>query len=463
MFVSLNAICIGTGSGKSLVYHVAVMEALAAHFKRAYSPHTPSHPATSTSPSTLSTSRSTSHRPSSLSLYPRSIFIFPTKALAQDQLAKTRRLLSCLQTQMHIAKLANHTQSTHPYAHTHTHTDTNSAMCKVMLEADTQAFLHHLGICINILLSNLSLDGKYVCTCVTWYIWLMLCIYTGISASLAQLCDTLDGDTVSNKRQRIGRYSSIVLTNPDMLHCSLLAYHQSYAELFSSLKYIVLDECHVYTGNFGSNVSNVIRRLHRICSFYGSKPTFICCSATIANPIKHVSSLIHIQTSQLTLIDNDTSPRPKVTHLLWNPPFVSAVNANLTKRSHTTHTNDINNDNSGTNIVREAHSPTSSTSGNSTQAPPLNQSRMSTHVECALILAAVVRAGYRALCFCRVRKVVELISLHCKRIIKNNIDYYCTDDYINSQPSHSSKPVCVSMPLCVYVCKHGIWRIGVRM
>ncbi|MCP4702997.1 MAG: DEAD/DEAH box helicase, partial [candidate division Zixibacteria bacterium] len=95
---------------------------------------------------------------------------------------------------------------------------------------------------------------------------------------------TFDGDTPQTARRLIRSAGHIVVTNPDMLHAGILPHHTKWIKLFENLKYIVIDEIHHYRGIFGSHLANVIRRLKRICEFYGSNPTFICCSATIANP-----------------------------------------------------------------------------------------------------------------------------------------------------------------------------------
>ena len=89
-----------------------------------------------------------------------------------------------------------------------------------------------------------------------------------------------DGDTPQNERAKVRKQARIVLTNPDMLHIGILPNHQLWSRLFRHLKYVVIDEAHVYRGVFGSHVANVLRRLRRLCAFYGSSPQFICCSAT---------------------------------------------------------------------------------------------------------------------------------------------------------------------------------------
>ena len=103
--------------------------------------------------------------------------------------------------------------------------------------------------------------------------------------------DTFDGDTPAAKRSKIKKECQIILTNPDMLSVGILPNHSSWARYLANLKYVVIDEAHIYRGIFGSHVANVIRRLRRLCAFYGSSPQFICCSATIANPRELVAEL----------------------------------------------------------------------------------------------------------------------------------------------------------------------------
>lgn len=89
---------------------------------------------------------------------------------------------------------------------------------------------------------------------------------------------TYDGDTPASARTAIRQAGHVVVTNPDMLHQGILPHHAKWVKLFENLKYVVIDEIHAYRGIFGSNLANVLRRLKRICAFYGSYPTFICCS-----------------------------------------------------------------------------------------------------------------------------------------------------------------------------------------
>jgi len=130
---------------------------------------------------------------------------------------------------------------------------------------------------------------------------------------------TYDGDTPSSARPAIRNRANVLITNPDMLHVGILPHHPKWQAFFSRLKYVVVDEMHAYRGVFGSHVANVLRRLRRVCSFYGSQPSFICCSATIANPQTLGSQLVG---RPVTLVDDDGSPRGERHFILYNPPLV---------------------------------------------------------------------------------------------------------------------------------------------
>ncbi|MBE4910220.1 DEAD/DEAH box helicase [Bacillus luteolus] len=131
---------------------------------------------------------------------------------------------------------------------------------------------------------------------------------------------TYDGDTAANIRQVVRKAGHIVITNPDMLHSAILPHHTKWVSLFENLKYVVIDELHIYRGVFGSHVANVIRRLKRICEFYGSKPVFMCTSATIANPKELAEQLTG---EEMTLINNNGAPTGKKHFVFYNPPIVN--------------------------------------------------------------------------------------------------------------------------------------------
>ncbi len=131
---------------------------------------------------------------------------------------------------------------------------------------------------------------------------------------------TYDGDTPDDARQAIRKLGHVVVTNPDMLHAGILPHHTKWQKLFSNLKYIVIDELHIYRGIFGSHFANVIRRLVRICRFYGANPIFICCSATVANPREHAEKILE---REIALLDKSGAPTAAKTFILYNPPLVN--------------------------------------------------------------------------------------------------------------------------------------------
>jgi len=131
---------------------------------------------------------------------------------------------------------------------------------------------------------------------------------------------TYDGDTPPAVRAAIRSAGHVVITNPDMLHTGILPHHTKWVKLFENLRYVVLDELHTYRGVFGSNVANVLRRLRRVCAFYGSHPTFICTSATIANPEELARR--HVE-DDVVVIDRNGAPRGEKVLAFVNPPVVN--------------------------------------------------------------------------------------------------------------------------------------------
>ncbi len=174
---------------------------------------------------------------------------------------------------------------------------------------------------------------------------------------------TFDGDTPQNERVNIRKRANIVLTNPDMLHLGILPNHQSWSRLFRNLKYVVIDEAHIYRGVFGSHVANVLRRLRRLCAAYSSNPQFICCSATIANPQEHAQNLVGLP---FEAIVEDGSPHGQKYFTFWNPP-----------------------------IIDEAKT-----------------SRRSSNSEAAFLFGELVQKDIRSLVFARTRKLTELIYIY---------------------------------------------------
>ena len=151
-------------------------------------------------------------------------------------------------------------------------------------------------------------------------------------AELHGLCETLsadelqigvftyDGDTPADARKAIRGRAHIVLSNPDMVHSGILPHHPRWAKLFENLKFVIIDELHAYRGVFGSHLTNVLRRLRRICAHYGSDPTFICSSATIANPRELAEALVE---QPFELVEESGAPRGEKVFLFVNPPVVN--------------------------------------------------------------------------------------------------------------------------------------------
>ena len=180
-----------------------------------------------------------------------------------------------------------------------------------------------------------------------------------------------DGDTPMPARAPMRRRAAILLTNPDMLHVGILPNHHLWSSFFRNLRYVVIDEAHIYRGVFGSQVGCVLRRLRRVCALYGNQPQFIACSATIANPAEHIETLTGIQPS---VIDEDGSPHGERTFVLWNPPLVD----------------------------------------------PANGIRRSANTEAANLFAAMARQGARNLTFARTRRVAELILRYAQDLLRSD-------------------------------------------
>jgi DEAD/DEAH box helicase domain-containing protein len=169
-----------------------------------------------------------------------------------------------------------------------------------------------------------------------------------------------DGDTPAERRWQIRKWANVILTNPDLLHVGLLPHHDRWADVLHNLRYVVIDEAHVYRGVFGSHVGNVLRRLRRLAHVYGAEPQFLLASATIANPGELAGALAGVQAQ---VIDNDTAPRAERTVVLWNPEL---LDPELGLR-----------------------------------ASPLG--------DASRLMAALVSRGLRTICFAKSRKAAELI------------------------------------------------------
>ena len=131
---------------------------------------------------------------------------------------------------------------------------------------------------------------------------------------------TYDGDTPQDARRTIRSRAHLVLSNPDMVHAGILPHHPRWAKLFENLRYVVIDELHAYRGVFGSHLCNVLRRLRRVCAHYGSNPTFLCSSATIANPRELAERLTEVP---FELVEKSGAPRGEKFFIFVNPPVVN--------------------------------------------------------------------------------------------------------------------------------------------
>jgi DEAD/DEAH box helicase domain-containing protein len=145
---------------------------------------------------------------------------------------------------------------------------------------------------------------------------------------------TFDGDTPGDARQAVRTRGDIVVSNPDMLHQGILPHHTKWAQFFENLRFVVVDEMHIYRGVFGSHMANVIRRLMRVCRFYRTRPVFVFCSATIANAAELASGLLGEPVTEIT---DSGAPRGEKRLLLWNPPVINPdLGLRASARSQTT-------------------------------------------------------------------------------------------------------------------------------
>ena len=152
--------------------------------------------------------------------------------------------------------------------------------------------------------------------CQDQYRQLGRCLTAG---GLETFAGVYDGDTPPATRRKLRDNASVIFSNPDMLHAAIMPQHARWAEFLASLRYLVLDELHVYNGIFGSNMANLLRRFERLCAHYGSRPRIVACSATIGNPAELAERLTG---RHMVLIDRDGAPRGRRVYVFWNPPRV---------------------------------------------------------------------------------------------------------------------------------------------
>ncbi|CAO2038238.1 unnamed protein product [Urochloa humidicola] len=178
-----------------------------------------------------------------------------------------------------------------------------------------------------------------------------------------------DGDTPMRDRAKIRNSARLLITNPDMLHLSILPCHAQFARILSNLEHVVIDEAHTYKGAFGCHTALILRRLRRICAeVYGSHPKFIFCTATLANPREHVMELANLD--DVELVHNDGSPCGSKLFLLWNPSVARA-----------------------------------------------NERRPSPMQEASYLFAEMVQHGLRCIAFCKTKKLCEMVLARTREIL----------------------------------------------
>jgi DEAD/DEAH box helicase domain-containing protein len=133
---------------------------------------------------------------------------------------------------------------------------------------------------------------------------------------------TYDGDTPRDERDWVRAHANLVLTNPDMLHRSILPGHARWSAYLKRLRFVVVDECHTYRGVFGSHVAHVLRRLRRVCERYGASPVFVLASATVSDPEVSAARLVG---APVVAVDDDASPRGATEFVLWEPPLLDLL------------------------------------------------------------------------------------------------------------------------------------------
>ena len=244
-------------------------------------------------------------------------------------------------------------------------------------------------------------------------------------------CAALDGDTPHADRDEVRDKSTVVLSNPDFVH-HLLAHHTRWERFFGALKFIVVDEAHVYRGVFGSHVAAVLSRLVRVCASYGARPTFVCTSATMADPARFVQTLIGAAATRpsakgVVVVADDGSPSGLKQLAVWNPPFKlkkTAAFEHNSRRGSKKKTKKKKRHNHAAQSVQEP-APAAASSAKGGDAGVLLRpgdgggDRRSAIFETALLLAAFVRSGVRTLAFAKSRKLVELILRHTQRLLRS--------------------------------------------
>ncbi|XP_060674218.1 uncharacterized protein LOC107433954 isoform X2 [Ziziphus jujuba] len=210
-----------------------------------------------------------------------------------------------------------------------------------------------------------------------------------------------DGDTPKEERKWLRDNVRLLITNPDMLHMSILPHHKQFERILSNLRFVVVDEAHAYKGAFGCHTALILRRLRRLCSHvYGSDPSFVFSTATSANPLEHCKELANLPKAEL--IENDGSPSARKLFILWNPVLHQETVSNETNSTMCT-------TKSAEGIAKVKKS-----------SPILDVSRL---------FAEMVQHGLRCIAFCRSRKLCELVLCYTREILEETaphlIDSIC--------------------------------------
>lgn len=202
---------------------------------------------------------------------------------------------------------------------------------------------------------------------------------TDLAKGLGLRASTYDGDTPTSQRSAIRRGADVILTNPDMLHVGILPSHELWSVFLKRMRFLVIDEMHVYRGVFGSHVGNVIRRLLRLCEWHQNRPQIIACTATIGNP-QQVFRQLTGRTP--VILDDDGSPQSSRTFVFWNPPMLDV------------------------------------------------QTRSSANVATSEIMATLLETGQRAMAFCRARISTELVLRSTReRLSRGNVPPESVESY----------------------------------
>jgi DEAD/DEAH box helicase domain-containing protein len=275
------------------------------------------------------------------------------------------------------------------------------------------------------------------------------------------LCAVYDGDTPDAERAHLRDAGHVLLTNPDMLHASILPSHACFARFLSRLAFVVVDEAHAYGGAFGSHTSLVLRRLRRLAARYGAAPRFIFTSATVANPVRHAAALAGLPLDDIALVDDDGSPCGPKDFVLWNPPLLhggecdgddagvqpqqaednapaaparargkaaiaAALRGERGAGAEADAEADANGDAEAPMSAREwveqrrtaqASRRTAAASAASAAAAAGERTRSSAIFEVGLLLAECVQHGLSCLAFCKSRKLAELVFMYARDVL----------------------------------------------